>query len=74
MAIFTKKSPIMEENAQIGELIDNGDIIWAIADFQYAWSMYLGGVLEHRGSRTVNGITYTLFYLPPPAHSYHSEA
>lgn len=73
MGIFTKKSHIMEQNAQIGELADNGDIVWAIADFEFAWSLYVTGVLEDRGYKTVNGIHYKLFYLPPPAHSYHAE-
>lgn len=73
MGIFTEKSHIMEQNAQIGELQDNGDILWSIADFEYAWSLYTAEVLELRGSRTVNGIHYMLFYLPPPAHNYHVE-
>lgn len=73
MGIFNGKSHIMPENAQIGELQDNGDIVWAIAEFEYAWSLYSAGVLEDRGYRTINGIHYKMFYLPPPAHNYHVE-
>jgi hypothetical protein len=66
VGIFTKKSHISVQNAQIGEDLPNGDICWNIVDFEYAWALFLGGVLEDRGYRTVNGIHYRLFYLPPP--------
>jgi hypothetical protein len=70
MGLFGQNDHISKENALIGELQDNGDIVWNDADFELAWSMYKAGVLENRGSRTVNGIHYMLFYLPPPAHNY----
>ena len=66
MGIFSQKSHISDENAQIGEELPNGDIAWCIVDFDKAWAMFCAGVLEDRGYRTVNGIHYRLFYLPPP--------
>jgi hypothetical protein len=70
MGFFTKKSHISTQNAQIGEQMPNGDIVWNIADFEYAWDMYKAGVLEDRGSITVNGIHYKRYYLPPPSIQY----
>lgn len=65
MQLFTQKTNIMPERAMIGECGPNGDMCWNIVDFNYAWSLLQGGVLEDRGYKTVNGITYKLFYLPP---------
>lgn len=73
MGLFTAKTPVLPSNAMIGELGHNGDMVWTIADYDYAWSLYVGDVVELRGSRMVNGMLYTLFYLPPPAHNYHIE-
>lgn len=70
MAFFTSKTPKSGENALIGEQMPNNDIVWNIADFEYAWGMYEAGVLEDRGSITVNGIHYKRFYLPPPSIQY----
>lgn len=66
MAIFTHKSKVLEERAIIGTDMGNGDIAWDEVDFEYAWGLFRGNVLEDRGQKTVNGITYRLFYLPNP--------
>jgi hypothetical protein len=65
MGLFSQKASISTQNAQIGELSDNGDIIWNTVEFDYAWGLFLNGALEIRGYRTINGIHYSLFYLPP---------
>ena len=65
MGLFTKKSAIMPENAMIGNSEDNGDITWTDADYDHAWGMYVVGILENRGTITINGIHYRLYYLPP---------
>lgn len=65
MGVFNSKSHIMPNQAMIGETADNGDIVWAYADYDYAWGMFIVGILEDRGYRSINSITYRLFYLPP---------
>lgn len=74
MGIFTKNSSILPEKAMIGESLPNGDIVWNTADFDYCWTLLLGGVLEDRGYKMVNGIHYRLFYLPPPPHLREYES
>lgn len=74
MGIFNEKQSKSTENAQIGEDLPNGDIVWTDCDFEWAWCQYQGGVLELRGSITVNGIHYMRFYLPPPPHMRIYEA
>lgn len=65
MGIFTAKSPVMTEYAMIGELDNLGDMHWCIADYDYCWKGYIEGILVIRGYRTINDITYSLFFLPP---------
>lgn len=72
MGLFTAKVGISDNYAMIGEDSD-GDMTWNTADFDYCWALFLGGVLEDRGYKTVNGIYYRLFYLPPPPHFRHYE-
>lgn len=66
MALFTHKTRQSGTFALIGEVIDNGDIIWNTADYEYCIGLLEDKVLEDRGYKTVNDIYYRLFYLPPP--------
>lgn len=68
MGFFTSKEHILSNNAMIGEDDEHGDIVWTEADYAYCEAMHKGGVLEHRGTRIINGVHYSLFYLPPPPH------
>lgn len=68
MGIFTAKEGILSNNALLGEDTPEGDIVWNTADYAWCEAMHKGGVLEHRGTRIVNGVHYSLFYLPPPPH------
>lgn len=65
MDLFTSKTHIMPNQAMIGETADNGDLVWCITDYDYAWGMFVVGILEDRGWKSINSITYRLFYLPP---------
>lgn len=68
MGIFTSKTHILPNNAMIGELDANGDMQWAIVEWDYVQALI--GVLEDRGHREINGIVYKLYYLPAPPHTH----
>ena len=72
--IFTANEPIMEQNAMLGidgafdAVTNSHDIEWSIVPYEYAMELRNKGAVEDRGSRTINGIHYRLFYLLPPKH------
>lgn len=71
MAFFTSKSHIIVHSALIGEYADNdAGIVWNHANWEYAWDLYVNGVLEDRGYKVVNSTLYRLFYLPGTTDSY----